>query len=82
MTREQWRLTAPPNRHAWGRILSDMNKPTRREYVVVVTNPEGWQSLYMTVSAASRDEARLRARGQLAVTRRDHWSVEIVLEAS
>lgn len=75
----QWGPIAPDDGPVDGRTLSGM---PNRDYVVVVTDPDAeWRSAYMTVQASSRDEAKTRARGQLAITKRDSWSIEICVEA-
>lgn len=52
-----------------------------RNYVVIATNPGGWQSLYLSVRAISRSCARDGARRELARTKRDDWSVDLAVEA-
>ena len=54
-----------------------------RSYYVVATDPAAdWRCDMLTVrSAVSRDEAKRRAREQLAKVRRDHWLIDLVVEA-
>jgi hypothetical protein len=53
-----------------------------RDYFVIATDPHAdWRCDQITVRAISRDEARRVAREQLATVKRDHWSIDLVVEA-
>ncbi len=63
------------------RILSGMKNLTR--YVVIANDPESeFMSTYVLVSAHSPSEAKRCARGELARTKQDHFSIDLVLVAS
>ncbi len=76
----EWRLTPLDDGRAPGRMLSPM-KSKLLAYVVIATNPAGWQSVYLSIKALSPLEARGIARRELASTRRDDWDIELVVAA-
>jgi hypothetical protein len=56
---------------------------SKRDFVVLVTDTENpWRSALVTVQATDKHDAKLKARGHLAVTQMDHWSVTHVTEAA
>lgn len=52
------------------------------DFVVITNNPDADESLFIELRAVSADEARRIARSELAKTRRDHYSIDAVLECA
>ncbi len=53
-----------------------------RDYFVIATDPDAdWQSIHTMVRAISRDEARRAARVKLRAEKRDHFDIDLVVEA-
>jgi hypothetical protein len=52
------------------------------KFVVISTDPDAeWRSLYVEVRAHSKEHARDVARAELAKTKRDHFTIDMVLVA-
>lgn len=52
------------------------------KFVVITTDPDAeWRSLYIEVSALSKEHARDVVRAELAKTKRDHFLIDMVLAA-
>ena len=79
----QWRLTPLADGHAPRRMLSPMKKARLREFIVLALDPEAdWRFVYVKVQAFSEGDAKVCARGELAKTKQDHWSIRTVFRMS
>jgi hypothetical protein len=58
-----------------------MNKPLQ-DFCVIASNPDEGESFYVECRAISKDEARRVARRVLAKTKRDHFSIDLVVEVA
>ncbi len=63
--------------------IEGMQKPIAkalRNYVVIVTNPGGWESLYLEFRADSVGMAESKAFSYLKKARREDWEIEMVID--
>lgn len=77
-------LSVVPNRsseppHRWAQCVG--MKLSLRKYHVIATNPGGWQSVYIDVCAANREQAASHAMLELVRMRLPSWTIDIVVEA-
>jgi len=55
----------------------------KRDFIALVTDTESnWRCALITVQATDRHDAKLKARGHLRISQKDHWSVTYVTEKS
>ena len=52
------------------------------DYFILTIDPKAvWRNVRVDVRTSSREEAERIARAELVRSRRDHWSIDLVLEA-
>ncbi len=57
-----------------------MKKAKLREFIVIAADPEAeWRLQQVRVKAFSEGDAKVCARGELAKTKEDHWSIRCVV---
>ncbi len=74
-------VSGPSPRHR--SHIEGMQKPIAkavRNYVVIVTNPGGWESVYLEFRTDSVGMAESKAISFLKRTWREDWEIELVIE--